>query len=72
MSMTAKVAKEERRQQMGRAENVMARLKVFEKIENKATDEVGWIALAFSVTRGKAQRMIDEARKLTAKETACR
>ena len=44
-------------------DNVMARLAVYERLERKATDEVGWISLAFSCTRAKAAKLIEEARR---------
>jgi hypothetical protein len=42
-------------------ENILARLANFEKLERRATDQVGWIALAYGVTRRRAAQMINEA-----------
>jgi hypothetical protein len=44
-------------------ENVLARLAAFEKLERRATDQVGWIALGLGVTRRRAAQMIAEARR---------
>ena len=49
---------------------VKARLDRFAKIERVATDEIGWIALAYGCTRHRAKQMIDQARKT--KVQACR
>ena len=38
----------------------------FYQLERQATDEVGWIALRYSVGRAKAQRLIDTAREFNA------
>jgi len=40
----------------------MASLAVFEKLERKNTDEIGWTAVKFSTSRGVATRMLREAR----------
>jgi hypothetical protein len=47
-----------------RAENVLARLAAYEKIDThgRPRDEVGWIALAFSIERPEAARLIKAAR----------
>lgn len=45
-----------------RCARVLDALASFEKIENKATDEIGWVALKFSVTRAGAERLINGAR----------
>ena len=46
-----------------RAESILARVASFAKLERKATDEVGWIMLAYGVSRAKAARMIEDAKK---------
>lgn len=46
------------------AENILARLDTFNRLERKATDEAGWIALAYSCSPAKAKKMIAEARAM--------
>lgn len=48
-----------------RAELILQKLSAFESLQRKNTDEIGWIALQFSVTPAVAEKMIEEARKLT-------
>ena len=60
------------RMTLDRAENVLARLRVFEKLDRKATDEVGWIALAFSVNRKQAEKLMAQAKKLLEPKGATR
>lgn len=48
--------------QKEKAEEILQRLTRFSQLERQATDEVGWIALAYSVSRSKADKMITEAR----------
>lgn len=45
-----------------RANETMDRLKRFEQLKRKATDEAGWIALAYSASRQTAEEMIQAAR----------
>lgn len=45
-----------------KAELVLAKLKGYERLERKATDETGWIAFMFSVERDEAEKMIRQAR----------
>lgn len=40
---------------------VQKKLAIFQGLQRKATDEAEWIALQFSVSRAKAERMIREA-----------
>lgn len=47
-----------------RAATILRRLESFAKLERQNTDEVGWIALAYSVTRPQAAKMIEEAQRL--------
>jgi hypothetical protein len=47
-----------------RAQAIRARLAVFAKLERRATDEIGWIQLAYGVSRAKAARMIDTAKAM--------
>ena len=49
------------------AQDIMDRLASFEKIEHKATDEAGWIALAYSCSRGQAEKKIEKAKAIMAK-----
>lgn len=46
------------------AESIVRSLEGFNRLERKNTDEVGWIALRYSCTRAKAERMIETARSL--------
>jgi phosphoribulokinase len=48
-----------------RAELVMKKMAVFDSLTRKSTDQVGWIALQFGVTRKAAARMIDDAVVMT-------
>lgn len=45
------------------ADEIMNRLETFQKLERKETDEVGWIAVAYSCGRAKAEKMIAIARQ---------
>lgn len=61
--MTTKAQKETRAElDARRYGNVMLRLAAFERVEYKHTDEVGWIALGFSVSRREAEKMVTAAR----------
>lgn len=46
------------------AQSIVRSLERFNDLQHKATDEVGWIALRYSCTRTKAERMIAQAREL--------
>lgn len=50
------------------AREIVRSLDGFAKLERKATDEIGWIALRYSTTRDKAEKMIVAARALVASE----
>lgn len=52
---------------LDKADEIMARLRRFEALERKATDEIGWIALAYSCSREVATRMIETARHLSSR-----
>jgi hypothetical protein len=43
---------------------VLRALANYAQLERKNTDEIGWVALTFSVTRAKAERMIAEAKEV--------
>lgn len=52
------------------ARNIINRLNVFYRLERRATDAVGWIAMAKGVSRLKAGRMIAEAERVLKLENA--
>jgi hypothetical protein len=45
-----------------RKEDVLRRLEIFNSLARKSTDEIGWIALAYSCSREEAMRLIFAAR----------
>jgi hypothetical protein len=45
-------------------ELVRLKLGVYEKLERKNTDEIGWIALGMGVTRAQAKALIEKAHRL--------
>lgn len=59
--MSAKMTQE-------RAELILKKLAVFDSLERRNTDQIGWIALHFGVARHVADRMITEARSMRAAE----
>ena len=50
------------------AHTLLRSIERFYSLQRKATDEVGWIALRYSVGRTKAKRLIDTAREFNADE----
>jgi hypothetical protein len=46
-----------------KADDILHRLESFRKLERKSTDEIGWIALAYSCSRAEAEKMIQAATK---------
>ena len=46
-----------------KTEDILRRLESFRKLERKSTDEIGWIALAYSCSRTEAEKMIQAATK---------
>ena len=51
---------------LSKAKDIARRLKSFAELDRKATDEIGWIALAYSCSRVKAGIMIANANELLA------
>lgn len=46
-----------------KADDILHRLESFRQLERKSTDEVGWIALAYSCSKAEAEKMIQAATK---------
>lgn len=44
-------------------DDIIRRLENLHKLERKSTDEIGWIALAYSCSRAEAEKMIQAATK---------
>ncbi len=49
-----------------KADQVLRCLDQFEGLERKNTDEIGWIALKYSCSRARAEKMIKAARNADA------
>lgn len=44
------------------AHTLLRSLERFHQLQHQATDEIGWVALRYSVGRAKAQRLISTAK----------
>jgi hypothetical protein len=45
-----------------RIQNAMRRLAVYDSLQRKGTDDVGWIAHAYGIGRKAAEKIVEEAR----------
>jgi hypothetical protein len=52
------------RMNVGDARDLAKRIQGFYRLERRATDEVGWIQLAYSCTRAQAEAKIERAKAL--------